>query len=73
MVAQVVAAALVVSSLAGAQNAGAASKPQAQQSGFRIVVTPSAAGAGTARDGRLLLVISTDSSSEPRHRDVGRR
>jgi len=35
-------------------------------SGFRIVVAPAATGAGTARDGRLLLVISTDSSAEPR-------
>jgi hypothetical protein len=54
-------AALIFSSLASAQAAGTT------QAGFRVVVTPAATGAGSARDGRLLLVLSTDSSSEPRH------
>jgi hypothetical protein len=52
--------------VARAQGAQASPKPAAQ-AGFRVVVTPAASGAGTSRDGRLLLVISTDSSTEPRH------
>ena len=52
-------------SFAHAQRSDAGPTPQSA-GGFRIVVTPSGPSAGTARDGRLLVVISTDSSGEPR-------
>jgi hypothetical protein len=52
--------------VARAQGAQASPKPAAQ-AGFQVVVAPAASGAGTSRDGRLLLVISTDSSTAPRH------
>src|SRR5579871_3361049 len=68
-------AALVGTSSASAQggrdtartgNARTTNSQMASGRGFRIVVTPAASGAGTARTGRLLLVVSTDSSGEPR-------